>query len=1162
MIGKEILNYRITNIIGQGGMGVVYAATNKYIQEQKVAIKMINHDMLNDFTRDRLEQEAHRLASLNHPNIVGLINFHKDEKGNVFLIMEYAEGISIDKYLNEVHGLVVEEDICALFDPILDGIGYAHKHRDKDGKRDPIIHCDIKPANIIVYPGESSRVKILDLGIAQIVSQQDRDTQLVMGTPSYMSPEQVKGEKLDERSDIYSLGVLLHQMLTGNAPYDTTTLTEHEINEKVIVEPLPRMQTYYKYISDAVQQVVDKATAKAPSDRYQSCEEFKKALHKAIYPYKMSLWTKAGIAAMIAFIVGAGIWAWDYNRTKVTYYKDYVEQWGIPQGISKLSSSEHSHAQRSFMFVSKRGRLLRVAYVNSTDHLVPSSGERPSDQEFFYTDDGRVNRVKVKNPSGKILYVKSFNEKGNVVTFQYDDENNTECVLPKSFVGTNMNPADEDEHGRISRMLVEYDNRGYITKEQFRDFAGLPASDDNGIYGITYVRDLKGRTTEVHYTNADGKPHSMKSGLSITTHEYDPDGNKIKTSYLSADRSAVRLDGNGAEVVQMTYDKYGNLLNELYQHADSKPMLCGKGNIAGIKHAYDKRGNCIQTDYLDLNLAPTYNSDEGCASKRREFDDNGYIIKRTLCDTDGKPSPGTDRVTITEWVVDEHGNDLERWYKDEKGEMVTNTDGIAGSKWEYDSVGNMTKVIYYDTERKPTIHAEYGDAGVIWEYNERGFISKRISLGVNLKPASDFDNEIITCYEYDNRGNVTKVAHYDTDGTTPRLNNDGIASQVYKYDDNGYYVEVQYYNDKGLPAMSFSRQTAKEVYGYDENGNICFSRFFNASGKPTLVDGVAGYDYIKDRNGHILERKPIGLNGRLASGQLIFRQAFDSLGYCTEQTYFNNSGPALDDQGVHRYTWTFNGRGQVMKSCRYDTKNRLTLNKEGYAITVSEYNERGEEIRWSLYGTDQKPCMHVGQFSSYTVENDEYGNVVKECYFGVDGKPTAKKVHPPIIVYKFDNRGNRIYSSLQDENGQNYIDETYHYSIYRGEFDLRNNRTSIAFYDPDNKPMLHAGGYHKENVKYNAQNKVTEMTYYDTSMKPCTCKDGGFHKVLTTYDEHSGKEVMRAYYGTTGKPVNYYGDWHKYIITYATNGAPLSRKYYAANGSYLSAETWDGKKWR
>ena len=290
MIGKEILNYRIIQFIGAGGMGAVYLAENKFISKQKVAVKVIKANMANSFTRQLLKDEAEKLAELNHPNIVAFHNYHIDEEGNIYLIMEYADGKDLDTYIRNVSGLIVENRICPLFEPILDGVGYAHKHG--------ILHRDIKPSNIVIT--NEGVPKILDFGIAKIMEkrQDDGGTQVdgtqvdgthveeeepIMGTPSYMSPEQVKGEKLDERSDIYSLGVLLHQMMTGNAPYDTTTLTEHDINTKVVSEPLPRMKTYYKYISDKVQKVVDKATAKDPSQRYRSCEEFKKALHCLLY---------------------------------------------------------------------------------------------------------------------------------------------------------------------------------------------------------------------------------------------------------------------------------------------------------------------------------------------------------------------------------------------------------------------------------------------------------------------------------------------------------------------------------------------------------------------------------------------------------------------------------------------------------------------------------------------------------------------------------------------------------------------------------------------------------------------------------------------------------------------------------------------------------------
>ena len=312
MIGKEVLNYTIVSLIGKGGMGSVYLAEHKYIKQQKVAIKVINSDMVNDFTRQRLKEEAEHLASLNHQNIVRFHDYHIDELGSIYLIMEYADGISLDKYIQTVSGLIVEDKICPLFEPILDAVEYAHEHN--------IIHRDIKPANIIIT--KEGIPKILDFGIATIINRESVEKDdMVMGTPSYMSPEQVRGDHLDSRSDIYSLGVMLHQMLTGNAPYDTTTLTEYDINKKVVEEPLPRMRTYYKYVSDKVQKIVDKATAKEPGERYQTCDDFKKALHRVIYPPKIPKWVWTSVAAIVLLMIGGGVYFWDYNRTKCIIIK-------------------------------------------------------------------------------------------------------------------------------------------------------------------------------------------------------------------------------------------------------------------------------------------------------------------------------------------------------------------------------------------------------------------------------------------------------------------------------------------------------------------------------------------------------------------------------------------------------------------------------------------------------------------------------------------------------------------------------------------------------------------------------------------------------------------------------------------------------------------------
>lgn len=1165
MIGKEILNYRIIGIVGQGGMGTVYLAINKFIKEQKVAIKVINHDMLNEFTRTKLEQEAHRLASLDHPNIVHLVNFHKDSEGNVYLIMEYAEGISIEKYLRDVNGLVVEERICPIFEPILDGIGYAHRHKSPNGDNDPIIHCDIKPANIVITPDENPKIKILDFGIAQIVSEQEGQSNLIMGTPSYMSPEQVKGEKLDARSDIYSLGVLLHQMLTGNAPYDTTTLTEQQINQKVVEEPLPRMAKYYKYVSEKIQKIVDKATAKNPNDRYQTCEEFKKALHSAIYPPKMPLWTKIAAASVAAIVLGAGIYIWDYNRIKTYYYKDYVEQWGVPQGVGELSSGEHSHSHRSYKFVYQKRKLLRVSHVNSFDKLIDDGeserNERPIDQELFYTEDGKVNRIKVKDRSGKVLYVKSYNDKLNVMAFQYDDDHNTERVLSNSTVGYGrLLESNDSDRGRISRWWIEYDKNGYVTSEKYYSLDNSPVCDDNGIYGRTYVRDEKGRPKEIHYIGIYGNAQPTRWGLGIKQFEYDEDDNWIKATYLTVDRKTAYDDSDGVAIYAMEHDKYGNVINAYHMNGDGRPMLPKKNYVSGVHYIYDDNGLILQEEYLDVEHKPMYVRGTGVAIIKYEYDENGYITKKTFCDPSGNITNSKEGNAIVEFLNDEHGNSVETWFKDANGEICLSSSGYAGVKQEYDPIGNLTKLVYYGIDKAPVLDNS-GCAGFIVSYNDQNLVQEYTNLGKDLKPSADKHNIIRARYNYDKRGNVIRTAFYEADGKRMRLNDEGIAGWINDYDERGNHLERVFFDTEGILAMSPMLHYAKVTYTYDDNGHLNSTRYYNAQGKLTLVDGVAGYDYKNDKRGNTIEMKPIGTDSQLAYGKLSSKHRYDAYDNEIEVSLYDNSGAATNGFGVHRYEYVYNSRNQLVEQKHYGINGELTICRDetNCAIQKNEFDDKGNRIKNSYFGVDNKPCKCEEGWSSSTYEYDEFGNIIKQCFFGTDGKPTNPKDMVPVGIAKYDIWGNQIYVAAQDTKGNFILRPKDNWAIKRSEFDRRNNQISESYFDTKDKPILNNDGYHKVICKYDSQDRRIELSYYGLKGEPLLCK--GFHTQKMTYESQTDNEKELALFDIKGKATNCDGGWHKRVMTYDSLGVATTMKYYAANGNLVSNQKWNGKEW-
>jgi serine/threonine protein kinase len=275
MIGQQIASYTIQSLIGEGGMSNVYLGIHHQLG-RKVAIKVLHkHLSVNPHIRKRFQNEALALANLHHPNIVHLYDFIEMADG-LYLVMEYVEGIELEKYIYTLSGAIPEKKAVTLFAQILDACIFAHQKG--------IIHRDLKPSNMMIA---NDIVKVLDFGIAKMISgdyeeQHHKLTQtgMRMGTVLYMSPEQIKGQVIDLQSDIYSLGVTLFEMLTGKCPYDSHC-SEFDVSVKIVNEPLPRAKSFYPAVSDALQAVIDKATAKNPAQRFKNCEEFKNALLQA-----------------------------------------------------------------------------------------------------------------------------------------------------------------------------------------------------------------------------------------------------------------------------------------------------------------------------------------------------------------------------------------------------------------------------------------------------------------------------------------------------------------------------------------------------------------------------------------------------------------------------------------------------------------------------------------------------------------------------------------------------------------------------------------------------------------------------------------------------------------------------------------------------------------
>jgi serine/threonine protein kinase len=273
MLNQLIQNYRIISLIGEGGMGDVYLAEHVSIQ-RKVAIKVLKPELVkNEEIRLRFKNEASMLAHLQHPNIVGLIDY-VEQDGGLFLIMEYVKGQGLDEFIKAQTAPISIERAKKLMIQIVEAFIYAHKNG--------IIHRDVKPSNFIITT--TDEIKVLDFGIAKLVGEGNHHltkTGTQIGTVYYMSPEQVRGQVLDHRSDIYSLGVTFYELLIGVCPYRSMN-TEYEIYDSIVNESLLDLTQTMGMAYRTLWQILSKATAKELSDRYPSCIDFVTDLKKEI----------------------------------------------------------------------------------------------------------------------------------------------------------------------------------------------------------------------------------------------------------------------------------------------------------------------------------------------------------------------------------------------------------------------------------------------------------------------------------------------------------------------------------------------------------------------------------------------------------------------------------------------------------------------------------------------------------------------------------------------------------------------------------------------------------------------------------------------------------------------------------------------------------------
>jgi predicted Ser/Thr protein kinase len=264
MVGKTVGKYRFVETLGRGGMGVVYKAIDETL-DREVAIKVFSAELDEHHVVKRFRTEATTLARLNHPEIATIYELYRSES-DLLMVMEYVSGETLER-LSQRSGPLPAERAAYLVAQVLGALDYAH--------RSGIVHRDLKPANVMV--SDEGHVKVMDFGIARVLGATHTTVDgYMMGTPAYMAPEQVLGQEVDPRADLYSVGVVFYRLLTGTLPFRSDTVIGM-VQKHVSDAPTPA-RVHRADIPEWCEVILARALAKQPAERFQTAEQFRQAL--------------------------------------------------------------------------------------------------------------------------------------------------------------------------------------------------------------------------------------------------------------------------------------------------------------------------------------------------------------------------------------------------------------------------------------------------------------------------------------------------------------------------------------------------------------------------------------------------------------------------------------------------------------------------------------------------------------------------------------------------------------------------------------------------------------------------------------------------------------------------------------------------------------------
>ncbi len=854
--GAIIGDFEIAGELGRGSMGVVYQARQRSLG-RAVALKVLPPAIAADpVARKRFKKEMVALARCDHPNVVRILATGADAEREYYA-MEHVDGAdlahageTLARWKADLGPRDFARRIADLFADAADGLAHLHDAG--------VIHRDLKPGNLMLS-ADGKRLVIMDLGLAKLADESQALTSAdvkILGTLRYMAPEQLQRRlvDVDARADVYGLGAALYEIATGRPIHDGDT--EQRLIQQVLSEdPVPPRRVDPALPGDLAT-VIETALARLPAQRYASARAFSEDLRavandlpiRARPPSiarKLVLFARrhgsmlAGIGVVAALAAAGGLYAWDRDRLKITYFANLVDRRGVYEGVGEVPSPAGRSITRKI--VRRGGRVVAADCVNGRGTLgsVADCGAYSS-AEFHYADDGKVAYRVERGPSGRFLAKYVYAYKDSQLQVLRQDRSD----LPQPDVGD------------VAIYRYEFDDRGFKRKVTYFNDRGSPRHNF-GVYGYQQTNDERGQPTSLVFLDADGNPLVRTDGVTRATITWDESGNEIARAYLTADgKPAANSDGSAG--ARQTVDAHGNVIERVLLGPDGKPArredgiavwrarfddagcqiernLFGpddrptlhKNGYASFRSKCDERGREIERAYLGLQGEPV-RVPEGFSIFRVRFDDRNDEIERAFFGTDDRPLPNTSGAAIVRTTFDDRRNPVEVASFGVDGRPVLTKLGHASVRRRYDERDHEIEIAYFGPDGARVVAA---DGCAIWRtrYDDRGKETERTCLGVDERPLLSSDGWSVVRTRRDERGNPFERAYFDA-ADRPVLTAGGFAVERSTYDARDNEIERRFLGKGGEPVL---RKGGYALFRarHDDTRRVIETRYFDLEGK-------------------------------------------------------------------------------------------------------------------------------------------------------------------------------------------------------------------------------------------------------------------------------------------------------------------------------------------